>query len=181
LKVERTSIAEVLLLTPELYGDARGWLFESYSRKEFARAAGAEVEFVQDNHSRSAKGVLRGLHYQLTRPQGKLVRVVAGEIWDVAVDLRRGSPSFGRWAGLKLDAASRRMLWVPPGFAHGFIALSDAVEVLYKCSDYYVPEDERTLLWNDPALAIAWPLAGEPLVSERDRLGLPLASADTYP
>jgi len=180
VKVERSSIAEVLLLEPKVFGDARGFFFESYNRKTFAQATGLDVEFVQDNHSCSSKNVLRGLHYQLRQVQGKLVRVIAGEIWDVAVDLRRSSASFGRWTAARLDAVSRRMLWIPAGFAHGFIALSERAEVLYKSTDYYAPEHERTLLWNDPALAIPWPLAGEPVLADKDRRGTPLAAADTF-
>ena len=180
MKVERASIGDVLLLEPKTFGDARGFFYESYNRKTFAQDTGIDLEFVQDNHSRSSKNVLRGLHYQLRQPQGKLVRVSAGEIWDVAVDLRRSSPSFGRWTGLKLDAGSKRMLWIPAGFAHGFLVLSDAAEVQYKTTDYYAPEHERTLLWNDPALAIDWPLNGEPVMTDKDRRGTPLASAETY-
>ena len=161
-------------------GDARGFFYESYNRRTFAQATGLDMEFVQDNHSRSSKNVLRGLHYQLRQPQGKLVRVTAGEIWDVAVDLRRSSPAFGRWTGLKLDAGSKRMLWIPAGFAHGFLVLSEAAEVQYKATDYYAPEHERTLLWNDPALAIDWPLAGEPVMTDKDRRGTPLERAETY-
>jgi dTDP-4-dehydrorhamnose 3,5-epimerase len=180
VKVERTSIPDVLLLEPRVFGDARGFFFESYNRRAFAAATGLEVEFVQDNHSRSARNVLRGLHYQVRQPQGKLVRVVSGEIWDVAVDLRRGSSSFGRWAATKLDAVSHRMMWVPPGFAHGFVVLSATADVVYKTTDYYAPEHERTLLWNDPALGISWPLAGEPVMTEKDGRGLPLARAETF-
>jgi dTDP-4-dehydrorhamnose 3,5-epimerase len=180
VKVERTAIAEVLLLEPKVFGDARGFFFESYNRRTFRQATGLEVEFVQDNHSRSAKNVLRGLHYQLRQPQGKLVRVTVGEIWDVAVDLRRGSPSFGRWVGARLDAGSHRMFWVPAGFAHGFLVLSEHAEVQYKTTDYYAPEHERSLLWNDPALAINWPLAGEPVMADKDRRGTPLAGAETF-
>jgi len=182
VKVERASIADVLVLEPQVHGDARGWFYESHNRRTFAKSTGLDLEFVQDNHSRSAKNVLRGLHYQLRQPQGKLVRVSAGEIWDVAVDLRRGSPSFGRWTGLRLDAASKRMLWIPAGFAHGFLVLSEAAEVQYKTTDFYAPEHERTLLWNDPALGIDWPLAGnEPVMTAKDRRGTPLARAETYP
>jgi dTDP-4-dehydrorhamnose 3,5-epimerase len=170
----------VLLLVPDVFGDARGFFFESYNRRKFAAATGLEVEFVQDNHSRSARNVLRGLHYQVRQPQGKLVRVVAGEIWDVAVDLRRASPTFGRWAAASLDAVSHRMLWVPPGFAHGFLVLSGTADVLYKTTDFYAPEHERTLLWNDPALAVHWPLAGEPVMTDKDRRGIPLAGAETF-
>ena len=180
MKVERAGIADVLLLEPEVFGDARGFFFESYNRKTFAQATGLDVEFVQDNHSCSSKNVLRGLHYQVRQAQGKLVRVSAGEIWDVAVDLRRSSASFGRWTAARLDAVSRRMLWIPAGFAHGFIALSERAEVLYKSTDYYAPEHERTLLWNDPALAIPWPLAGEPVLADKDRRGTPLGAADTF-
>jgi dTDP-4-dehydrorhamnose 3,5-epimerase len=180
VKVEATALAEVLLLEPKVFGDARGFFYESYNRKTFAQATGLDLEFVQDNHSRSSKHVLRGLHYQLRQAQGKLVRVVAGEIWDVAVDLRRGSPDFGRWAGVLIDAVSKRMLWVPAGFAHGFLVLSEEAEVQYKTTDYYAPEHERTLLWNDPALAIAWPLTGEPVMADKDRRGKPLAAADTF-
>jgi dTDP-4-dehydrorhamnose 3,5-epimerase len=180
MKVERASIGDVLVLEPKVFGDARGYFYESHNRRMFARDTGLDIEFVQDNNSRSSKNVLRGLHYQVRQPQGKLVRVTAGEIWDVAVDLRRSSPSFGRWAGLRLDAASKRMLWIPAGFAHGFLVLSEAAEVQYKTTDYYAPEHERTLLWNDPALAIDWPLAGEPIMTDKDRRGTPLAGAETY-
>ena len=180
MMVERTSIADVLVLEPKVFGDARGFFFENYNRRSFAQATGLDVEFVQDNHSRSAKNVLRGLHYQIRQPQGKLVRVTAGEIWDVAVDLRRGSASFGRWSAATLNAESRRMLWVPAGFAHGFLVLSGQAEVQYKTTGYYAPEHERTLLWNDPALAIAWPLAGEPMMTDKDRRGTPLADAETF-
>ena len=178
--VTRTAIPEVLLLEPEIHGDERGFFFESYNRRAFAQATGIDAEFVQDNHSRSVRGVLRGLHYQLRRPQGKLVRVTLGEIWDVAVDLRRGSPSFGRWVSFGLSAASKRMTWIPPGFAHGFYVTSDYAEFLYKATDYYAAEDERTLLWNDPALAIPWPLAGTPVMTAKDRHGRPLAEAEAY-
>ena len=157
--VTRTAIPEVLIIEPKVFGDARGFFFESYSRRDFAQATGIDAEFVQDNHSRSLHNVLRGLHYQLRQPQGKLVRVTLGEVWDVAVDLRRSSPSFGRWVSFELSAATKRMAWVPPGFAHGFLVTSAAAEVQYKTTDYYAPEHERTLLWNDPALAIPWPLA----------------------
>ncbi len=180
MKIERASIADVLALEPEVFGDARGFFLESWNARTFA-AAGVDAKFVQDNHSRSSRYVLRGLHYQVRQPQGKLVRVLAGEIWDVAVDLRRSSPTFGRWTGMTLDAATHRMLWIPPGFAHGFLVLSEQADVLYKASDYYAPEHERTLLWNDPALGIAWPLAGEPVMTDKDRRGTPLARAETYP
>ena len=180
MKVERSSIADVLLLEPKVFGDARGFFYESYNRQTFAQATGLDVEFVQDNHSRSSKNVLRGLHYQLHQPQGKLVRVTAGEIWDVAVDLRRSSANFGRWTATTLSADSRRMLWVPAGFAHGFLVLSEHAEVQYKTTNYYAPEHERSLLWNDPALAISWPIAGDPVMTDKDRRGKPLATAETF-
>jgi dTDP-4-dehydrorhamnose 3,5-epimerase len=180
MRSRSTAIPEVLLLEPRVFEDARGFFFESYNRRAFREATGLEVEFVQDSHSRSARNVLRGLHYQVRQPQGKLVRVAQGEIYDVAVDLRRGSPTFGRWAAERLDAGSKRMLWIPAGFAHGFLVLSDWAEVLYKATDFYAPEHERTLAWNDAALAIPWPLPGEPLLSDKDRHGAPLADAETY-
>lgn len=181
MNVIATAIPEVKLIEPRLFADARGWFCETWNEAAFA-AAGIAARFVQDNHSRSARGVLRGLHYQLPRPQGKLVRVVAGAVFDVAVDLRRGSPSFGRWVAAELGAADRRMLWIPPGFAHGILALEDGTEVLYKCTDHYAPEHERALRWNDPALAIDWPLArvGTVTLSERDGAAPPLAQAETF-
>lgn len=181
MKAIPTAIPEVVVLEPQVFGDARGFFFESWNRRAFAQAAGRDWEFVQDNHSASARGVLRGLHYQVRQPQGKLVRVVAGEVYDVAVDLRRASPTFGRWVGERLSAENHRMLWVPPGFAHGFLVLSDRAEFLYKATDYYAPQHERTLLWNDPALGIAWPLEGEPLLKPKDAAGAPLAQAETFP
>ena len=181
MKVTPTAIPEVLILEPRVFGDARGYFLESYNRRAFREAVGLDPEFVQDNQSRSARGVLRGLHYQIRQPQGKLVRVVSGTVWDVAVDLRRGSPSFGRWAGFTLDAESKRMAWIPPGFAHGFLVMSETAEFLYKTTDYYAAEHERTLAWNDPALAIDWPLEGrEPVLAAKDAAGMPLSKADTY-
>jgi dTDP-4-dehydrorhamnose 3,5-epimerase len=176
-----TAIAEVLVIEPAVFGDARGAFFESWNRRAFSKLAGRDVDFVQDNHSVSARGVLRGLHYQLRHPQGKLVRVVGGEVFDVAVDLRRSSPTFGRWVGETLSAQNRRMMWVPEGFAHGFLVLSDIAEFLYKTTDYYAPEHERTLLWNDPAIGVAWPLDGAPVLKPKDAAGTPLASAETFP
>jgi len=155
MKAIQTDIPGLVILEPRVFGDERGFFFESYNRRAFREATGLDPDFVQDNHSRSARGVLRGLHYQVKRAQGKLVRVVAGEVWDAVVDLRRSSPTFGKWMGVTLSAANRRMLWVPEGFAHGFVVTSDAAEFLYKTTDYYAPEHERSLLWNDPALAIA--------------------------
>jgi dTDP-4-dehydrorhamnose 3,5-epimerase len=179
MQVIVTQHPEVLLLRPRVFGDARGFFFESYNRKAYAEL-GIGDEFVQDNHSRSAKGVLRGLHYQIRQPQGKLVRVVAGEVFDVAVDLRRSSPYFGRVATMHLSAESHEMAWIPPGFAHGFVALSEYAEFLYKTTDYYAPEFERCLQWNDPALNIAWPRDGEPLLSAKDQAGLPLAECEVF-
>lgn len=176
----RTGIPEVLLLEPKVFGDARGFFFESYHRRAFHKATGVDVEFVQDNHSRSTKNVLRGLHYQIRQAQGKLVRVIAGEVWDVAVDLRKSSPTFGKWVGFTLSAESRRMAWIPPGFAHGFVVTSESADVLYKATDYYAPEHERTLLWSDPALGIQWPLAGAPIVADKDRGGTPLRDTELF-
>ena len=180
MKAIATDIPGLVILEPRVFGDERGFFFESYNRRAFREATGEDPDFVQDNHSRSARNVLRGLHYQVRQPQGKLVRVVAGEVWDVAVDLRRSSPTFGRWVGVTLSAANRRMLWVPVGFAHGFVVVSDGAEFLYKTTDYYAPEHERSLLWNDPALAIPWPLQGEPILKPGDANGTPLARAETF-
>ena len=179
MEVVATQHPEVLLLRPRVFGDARGFFFESYNRKTFA-GFGIDAEFVQDNHSRSARGVLRGLHYQIRQPQGKLVRVVAGEVFDVAVDLRRTSPYFGRVATMRLSADTHEMAWIPPGFAHGFLVLSEFAEFLYKTTDYYAPQAERCLAWNDPELNIAWPLAGVPLLSAKDQAGLPLAACEVF-
>ena len=182
MNVVRTEIPEVLLLEPRVFGDQRGYFYESYNRKTFRQATGVDVEFFQDNQSRSVRNVLRGLHYQIRQPQGKLVRVVSGEVWDVAVDLRRASPTYGRWVGFTLDAESKRMAWIPPGFAHGFLVMSESAEFLYKTTDYYAAEHERTLAWNDPGLAIAWPLAGAtPILAPKDAAGTPFAQAETYP
>ena len=180
MKVVPSALPDVLLIEPSVFGDARGFFFESWNRRAFSEA-GVEAEFVQDNHSRSAHNVLRGLHYQIEHAQGKLVRVCAGAVFDVAVDIRRSSPTFGRWVGMELSAANRHMLWIPPGFAHGFVVVSDSAEFLYKTTDYWYPEHERTLLWNNPALAIQWPLDGPPVVAAKDTAGRPLASADLYP
>jgi len=179
MQVIATQHPEVLLLRPKVFGDARGFFFESYNRKAFTEL-GIDTEFVQDNHSRSAKGVLRGLHYQIQQPQGKLVRVAAGEVFDVAVDLRRSSPHFGRVATFRLSAETHEMAWIPPGFAHGFLVLSEYAEFLYKTTDYYAPQFERSLLWNDPVLNISWPLEGEPLLSAKDRAALPLAECEVF-
>ena len=181
MKVVPTAIPEVLLLEPKVFGDPRGFFLESYNRREFQRATGIDTDFVQDNHSHSVRGVLRGLHYQVKQPQGKLVRVISGEIWDVAVDLRRRSPTFGRWAGFTLNRDTQRMVWIPPGLAHGFLVLSATADVLYKTTDYYAPEHERSILWNDPTLDIKWPLRGAPVVSEKDAKAPPFAEAETFP
>lgn len=181
MKVIPTTIPEVLLIEPRVFGDARGFFYESFNARAFAEASGVTTGFVQDNHSRSAKGVLRGLHYQIKQPQGKLVRVVAGEVFDVAVDLRQSSPTCGRWFGALLSAENKRQMWVPEGFAHGFLVLSEHAEFLYKTTDYYAPEHERCIAWNDPQLAIDWPLAGgEPALSAKDREGLPFARAEKF-
>jgi dTDP-4-dehydrorhamnose 3,5-epimerase len=176
-----TAIRDVLVIEPRVFGDERGSFFESWNQRAFDAAVGREVRFVQDNHSMSVRNVLRGLHYQVRQPQGKLVRVVEGEVFDVVVDLRRSSPTFGKWVGERLDSARSRMLWVPEGFAHGFVVLSERAQFLYKTTDYYAPEHERTLLWSDPAIAIAWPVAGQPLLKANDAAGRPLAEADTFP
>ena len=179
MQVIATQHPEVLLLRPKVFGDARGFFFESYNRKAFAEL-GIDAEFVQDNHSRSARGVLRGLHYQIRQPQGKLVRVAVGEVFDVAVDLRRSSPHFGRVASFRLSAETHDMAWIPPGFAHGFLVLSEYAEFLYKTTDYYAPQHERSLLWNDAALDIAWPLDGEPLLSAKDQAALLLTECEVF-
>ncbi len=181
MKVVATSIPDVLVIEPAVFGDARGFFLESWNQQAFDAAVGREVRFVQDNHSASARNVLRGLHYQLQQAQGKLVRVVSGEVYDVVVDLRRSSPTFGKSFGELLSAENRRMMWVPEGFAHGFVVLSERAEFLYKTTDYYAPQHERTLLWNDPALGIHWPFEGEALLKPNDAAGTPLAQAETFP
>ena len=181
MKAIPTPIPDVLVIEPAVFGDARGLFYESWNRKAFARLVGRDVDFVQDNHSASARGVLRGLHYQVKQAQGKLVRAIAGEVFDVAVDLRRSSPTFGRWVGERLSADNRRMMWIPEGFAHGFVVLSESAEFLYKTTDYYAPEHERTLLWNDPALGIAWPIERLPVLKPKDAAGTPLERAETFP
>jgi dTDP-4-dehydrorhamnose 3,5-epimerase len=178
MKISSTAIPEVLIIEPRVFGDQRGFFFESFNQRDFNAATCTDFRFVQDNHSRSAKGVLRGLHYQLGQPQGKLVRVVRGAVFDVAVDIRPASTTFGKWAGLELNEFDNRQLWVPPGLAHGFLVLTDSAEFLYKTTDYYAPELERCIAWNDPTLNIDWPLDGvEPLLSEKDRLGMSLSAA----
>ncbi|MCK9516519.1 MAG: dTDP-4-dehydrorhamnose 3,5-epimerase [Ottowia sp.] len=182
MKVQRTAIADVLILQPQVFGDARGFFQESWNRRAFAAATGVDAGFVQDNHSRSHRGVLRGLHYQLRQPQGKLVRVVRGAVFDVAVDIRPGSPTFGRWAGVVLSADNHRQLWVPPGLAHGFLVLADDTDFLYKTTDYYAAEHERAIAWDDAAIGIRWPLAEHgidaPQLSDKDRVAPLLADAE---
>ena len=181
MKVTPGALPEVLVLEPRVFGDERGFFLESYNQREFREATGIDANFVQDNHSRSARNVLRGLHYQMKQAQGKLVRVVAGEVFEVAVDLRRSSPRYGRWMGLHVSAENKRMLWIPAGFAHGFLALSEFAEVLYKATDYYAPEHERCVLWNDPDIGVDWPLTGVPLVSDKDSRGVALKLAEAFP
>jgi len=179
MRIRPTALPDVLLIEPRVFEDSRGFFLESFNRRAF-RDAGIDAEFVQDNHSLSRRGVLRGLHYQIAHAQGKLVRVIAGEVFDVAVDLRRASPSFGRHVAITLSAADHRMLFIPPGFAHGFLVVSDVAEFLYKTTDYWYPDYERTLRWNDPALGIDWPTTDQPLLAPKDAEGASLADADTY-
>lgn len=181
MKLIKTELADVVLLEPQVFEDARGVTFEAYNRRRFKDLTGVDPDFVQDNRSRSAKNVLRGLHYQVVKPQAKLIGVLAGEIYDVAVDLRKSSPGFGRWAGFHLSAANRRVAWIPAGFAHGFLALTDGVEVQYKMSDFWAPEHERVIVWDDAKLNIRWPLAGKPILSPRDAKGAKFAEADLFP
>ena len=180
MRVTPTAISDVLLIEPKVFGDDRGFFFESFNAQAFEQATGIKREFVQDNHSKSAKNVLRGLHYQIKQPQGKLVRVVQGEVFDVAVDLRKSSKTFGQWVGIQLTAENKKQLWVPEGFAHGFVVLSGTAEFLYKTTDYYTPEYERSLLWNDPTIAINWPFQGEPLLAAKDVAGSLLSEAEVF-
>jgi dTDP-4-dehydrorhamnose 3,5-epimerase len=180
MKINPTGIPDVLQIEPKVFGDDRGFFYESFNAQAFAAATGLSPAFVQDNHSRSSKNVLRGLHYQIRQPQGKLVRVVAGEVFDVAVDLRKNSPTFGQWAGFTLSAENKRMLWLPEGFAHGFLVLSDSADFLYKTTDYYAPEHERSIIWNDPTVGIAWPLVGQPVLAAKDKAGKLLVEAETF-
>jgi dTDP-4-dehydrorhamnose 3,5-epimerase len=180
MRVIRTAIPEVLILEPKVFGDARGFFFESYNERAFRDSTGLDVRFVQDNHSRSAKNVLRGLHYQIRQPQGKLVRVAAGEVFDVAVDLRRSSPTFGKWVGERLSAENKRLMWIPVGFAHAFLVLTESADFLYKTTDYYAAAHERTVAWNDAELAISWPIDGEPVLSAKDRVGVRFREAEVF-
>ena len=181
MKIIPTSIPEVLIIEPNIISDSRGFFFESFNEKVFHKSTGLNVNFVQDNHSHSVKGVLRGLHYQIQNPQGKLVRVVRGAVFDVAVDIRKTSPTFGKWVGVELTEDNCRQLWAPIGFAHGFLVLSDHTDFLYKTTDFYAPEFERSILWNDSAINIHWPLDGEPQLSIKDKSSLPLEQAETFP
>ncbi len=180
MRVTPTAIADVLVIEPKVFGDERGFFFESYNERAFAEATGVSAKFVQDNHSRSVKNTLRGLHYQIRRPQGKLVRVVVGEVFDVVVDIRRSSPTFGKWAGECLSADNKKMIWVPAGLAHGFAVLSDYADFLYKTTDYWAPEYERTLLWNDPDIGVVWPIKGEPILAAKDKTGKRLVEAEVF-
>ncbi len=180
MKITPTSIPDVLIIEPKVFGDERGFFFESFNQAKFEVAIGRQVNFVQDNHSKSAKNVLRGLHYQIQQPQGKLVRVVQGEVFDVAVDIRKSSSTFGKWVGEVLSADNKKQLWVPEGFAHGFVVLSESAEFLYKTTDYYAPEYERSIVWNDPAIAIKWPINGEPILSAKDQQAKTLATAEHF-
>jgi len=180
MNVIPTSIPDVLIIEPKVFGDARGFFFESFNQAAFNQATGFDVQFVQDNHSRSGLGVLRGLHYQIQQPQGKLVRVVRGAVFDVAVDIRRSSPTFGQWEGVELSEDNHRQLWVPPGFAHGFVVLSETADFLYKTTDYYAPAFERCILWNDPAIGIDWHLTEQPKLSSKDAVGTLLAQAEVF-
>jgi dTDP-4-dehydrorhamnose 3,5-epimerase len=181
MQVTPTALPDVLIIEPKVFGDARGFFFESFNRRAFRETTGLDVDFVQDNHSRSARNVLRGLHYQIQQPQGKLVRCIAGEVFDVAVDIRRSSPHFGKWAGVALSAENKRTVWVPRGFAHGFLVVSEHAEILYKTTDYYAPQHERSIAWNDSDLAIAWPLTGEPVLSAKDIAAARLRDAEVFP
>jgi dTDP-4-dehydrorhamnose 3,5-epimerase len=175
-----TAIPEVLVLEPKVFGDERGFFFESFNAQDFTQATSLRRTFVQDNHSKSTKGVLRGLHYQIERPQGKLVRVTQGEVFDVAVDIRRGSPQFGHWVGVHLSAENKKQLWIPEGFAHGFLVLSESAEFLYKTTEYYAPQHERCIVWNDPGIGITWPIQGVPSLSAKDQAGLGLGNAQVF-
>ncbi len=180
MKVVKTNIPDVMIIEPGIFGDDRGFFFESFNARKFSEATGITETFVQDNHSKSSKGVLRGLHYQVQQTQGKLVRVVVGEVFDVAVDIRKTSPTFGQWVGVTLSAENKKQLWIPQGFAHGFLVTSDHAEFLYKTTDYYAPEHEHAIMWNDDSLNIAWPLDGEPSLSEKDKAGTTLSEAKVF-
>ncbi|RYE76158.1 MAG: dTDP-4-dehydrorhamnose 3,5-epimerase [Oxalobacteraceae bacterium] len=180
MQIQKTEIPDLLIIEPKVFGDDRGFFYESFNERRFAELTGVNPRFVQDNHSRSSRNVLRGLHYQIRQPQGKLVRVTAGEVFDVAVDMRRSSPTFGRWVGVTLSAENKRQFWIPEGFAHGFVVTSESAEFLYKTTDYWAPEHERSVRWDDPAIGIQWPLEGTPQLSAKDQAGVLLADAETF-
>lgn len=180
IQVTATALSEVKIIEPKVFGDARGFFYESFNAREFAEHVEQGVEFVQDNHSRSSRGVLRGLHYQIEHAQGKLVRVVEGEVFDVVVDIRKSSPRFGKWVGVNLSVDNHRQLWVPPGFAHGFVVLSESAQFLYKTTDYWYPEHERSIIWNDADIGIEWPIVGEPVLAAKDAAGTTVAEAEVY-
>ena len=180
MNVTSTAISDVIIIEPQVFGDDRGFFFESFNSRQFDELIGRNVDFVQDNHSRSARNVLRGLHYQIHQPQAKLVRVVQGEVFDVAVDIRKSSPTFGQWVGEILSAENKRQLWVPEGFAHGFVVISETAEVIYKTTDYWAPDFERSIAWSDPAIGIQWPLRGEPTLSVKDRQAHPFTTAEHF-
>jgi dTDP-4-dehydrorhamnose 3,5-epimerase len=180
MHIEPTAIPDVLIIEPKVFGDDRGFFYESFNARRFKELTGIATHFVQDNHSKSVKNVLRGLHYQIQQPQGKLVRVVAGEVFDVVVDIRKHSTTFGKWVGVMLSAENKRQIWIPQGFAHGFVVTSDSAEFLYKTTDYWAPEHERTILWNDPAIGVKWPISGEPILSGKDQTGRPLRQAELF-
>ena len=180
MKISQAAIPDILVVEPTVFGDERGFFYESYNARKWEELTGLQTSFVQDNHSLSAKGVLRGIHYQIEQPQGKLIRVVVGEVFDVAVDLRQSSATFGQWVGERLSAENKKSLWIPEGFGHGFLVLSDVAEFLYRSTDFYAPQHERCIVWNDPELNIDWPLAGEPLLSEKDRKGGLFSKAEYY-
>ncbi|WP_062112149.1 dTDP-4-dehydrorhamnose 3,5-epimerase [Collimonas pratensis] len=180
MQIRSAEIPDVLIIEPNVFGDDRGFFYESFNSRRFAELTSVHINFVQDNHSKSAKNVLRGLHYQLQQPQGKLVRVISGEVYDVVVDIRRSSLTFGRWIGVKLSAENKRQLWIPEGFAHGFLVTSESAEFLYKTTDYWAPQFERSIRWNDPILGIDWPIVGSPVLSEKDRAGVSLKDAEVF-
>jgi len=180
MQIHFTALADLLILEPKVFGDDRGFFYESFNSRRFAELTGVSKDFVQDNHSKSTKNVLRGLHYQIEQPQGKLVRVISGEVFDVAVDIRKSSPTFGHWLGIRLSAENKRQLWIPEGFAHGFLVTSESAEFLYKTTDYYAPEHERSIVWNDPVIGIEWPVDSEPLLSAKDKLAGQLEDAEVF-
>jgi dTDP-4-dehydrorhamnose 3,5-epimerase len=181
MKILQTELPDVLIIEPKVFGDSRGFFFESFNQRAFREMTGLTADFVQDNHSRSLQNVLRGLHYQIRQPQGKLVRVISGEVFDVAIDIRRSSPTFGKWVSDYLSAENKKQIWVPPGFAHGFLVISETAEFLYKTTDYYAPEHERCIRWNDPVLNVQWPTTGDPLVSGKDEKGAFFQDAEVFP